>query len=464
VLRSSPPSGIVFWYRESPGDLARVHGASLGDWLDDPPNSTPGMARIGLDPDGRLLSLLIVPGERTTSTQARTDADWTSLLRATGVDESTLQAVAPEWAPPVFADRRLAWTGSWQGKEKIPVRIEAASTEGVPVSLRIIEPWTRPAESPAPEAFWSRAARLTEAIWPVVVIIAAGFVALRNVRAGRGDRRGALRLALYIGTVRMSWILGAHHMASSAETALFLGHLSYAMQRVGLAWIFYLAVEPYARRLWPRMLVSWVRVLDGRFRDPLVGRDLLLGSAAGAFIALSGLLSDWIPASIDGTTAAPLWTMWSLESLRGAVPALAAIMGIHTTGLIEVFYPVTTIVILRLLLRRTGPAIIVTTLIGLVMFYPDPASITGYLVSALLLTTTVWLVLFRVGLLAFATTFSLVPLMEQLPLAPQPAAWRLWATLLSLAFIVAPAIYGFWISRAGRPLLRDDVLERVPAS
>src|SRR5262249_13026808 len=47
----------------------------------------------------------------------------------------------------------------------------------------------------------------------------------------------------------------------------------------------YLAVEPYARRRWPKLLVSWQRLLSGRFRDPLVGRDLLLGSLLGAALA-----------------------------------------------------------------------------------------------------------------------------------------------------------------------------------
>src|SRR6058998_379810 len=34
------------------------------------------------------------------------------------------------------------------------------------------------------------------------------------------------------------------------------------------------------------MIVSWVRLLDGRFRDPLVGRDVLLGLLAGTVDAL----------------------------------------------------------------------------------------------------------------------------------------------------------------------------------
>ena len=35
-------------------------------------------------------------------------------------------------------------------------------------------------------------------------------------------------------------------------------------------WLYYLALEPYVRRLWPQALISWSRVLAGRVRDPLV--------------------------------------------------------------------------------------------------------------------------------------------------------------------------------------------------
>jgi hypothetical protein len=41
-------------------------------------------------------------------------------------------------------------------------------------------------------------------------------------------------------------------------------------------------VEPYARQSWPKLMVSWQRLLNGRLRDPLVGRDVLLGIVAGS--------------------------------------------------------------------------------------------------------------------------------------------------------------------------------------
>jgi hypothetical protein len=42
---------------------------------------------------------------------------------------------------------------------------------------------------------------------------------------------------------------------------------------------FYLALEPYIRRTWPELLVSWARILSGEFTDPLVGRDLIFGNS-----------------------------------------------------------------------------------------------------------------------------------------------------------------------------------------
>ena len=217
---------------------------------------------------------------------------------------------------------------------------------------------------------------------PGVVVVAAGFVALRNVRRGRGDRRGALRLALYLGAARFLWFLGAHHLASTAEFDLFMSHLSYAMLCVGLAYVFYLAIEPYARRLWPRILVSWVRILDGGFRDPLVGRDLLVGAAAGALVALvePAPVLDSRGCSAERRRSRPSG-YWTFESLRGTVPAFVAVVGIHTAALLEIIFPMTWLLILRLLLRRTALALVVASLLGTVLFYPETGSIPGYVVG-----------------------------------------------------------------------------------
>ena len=459
ILRSAPPAGINFWYRQNPIAITKMSGESIGDWMLDPPFTTPGMARVGLDPDGRLMSFLVVPGERTEPGSDQVEADWAPLLNAAGVDAKTLKAATPEWAPPVFADRRTAWTGSWPGKPDLPLRIEAAAVGGRPVSLQLVLPWTRPAEESGPaKAFWQKASTLVSTFAFVVVVIVAGIVALRNVRRGRGDRRGALRLALYLGGARMLWYVGAHHVASFDEVGTFIGHLSFAMQRLGLAYVFYLAIEPYARRLWPRMLVSWVRVLEGRFRDPLVGRDLLLGCVAGAAIPFIGELRVWVPQMFGGRPSLPLQSDWILESLRGTVPAVVAIVGIHTLKLFEIIFPLTFLLLFRLVLRRTIPALVAVSLIGFVLFSRDTGFTPAYVVGYIAWIAICWLVLFRAGLLAFAVMFVVSGLLEQLPPIPNPPGWYLGTMLLSLTAIVAPALYGFWTSQAGRPLFRDEIM------
>jgi serine/threonine-protein kinase len=219
------------------------------------------------------------------------------------------------------------------------------------------------------------------------------------------------------------------------------------------------AIEPYARRLWPQFLVSWVRVLEGRFRDPLVGRDLMIGCAAGAIGTLLRDLQVWIPASLGGAVALPSATLWTMEPLRGAVPAFVSILGIHTQELTDMIFPLTLLLILRLLLRRTLPAFIVVSLVGTVLFFPDSGSVTAFLVAWSISVVLYGLVLFRCGLLGLAAMLNVTTLTAELPLTPHPSGWYAGATLLSLAFIVAPALYGFWISQSGRPLFRDEVLE-----
>ncbi len=67
--------------------------------------------------------------------------------------------------------------------------------------------------------------------------------------------------------------LGFTGLAGSTTDDRILGHaLLHALQM----WLCYLAVEPYVRRLWPRMLVGWARLVSGRLRDPLVGNAMHL--------------------------------------------------------------------------------------------------------------------------------------------------------------------------------------------
>jgi serine/threonine-protein kinase len=64
-------------------------------------------------------------------------------------------------------------------------------------------------------------------------------------------------------------------------------NLAFAILAAALLWLIYIALEPTLRRRWPHRIVSWNRLLTGNFRDPLVGKDLLIGALAGIAILLN---------------------------------------------------------------------------------------------------------------------------------------------------------------------------------
>ena len=111
-------------------------------------------------------------------------------------------------------------------------------------------------------------------------------------RAGEGDQKGAWRLSLFVCcSCAVAAGLRAHHIPSVVdEVAWLLGIAGWSMVWGLFSWLAYISAEPYVRRWWPEALVSWARLLAGRGRDPLVGRDVLVGIVIGVFSAALLLL------------------------------------------------------------------------------------------------------------------------------------------------------------------------------
>jgi serine/threonine-protein kinase len=466
VLRNRQPAAVRFVYRQSPQLLVRFSAGSIyltgssnlaSTWLEDPPATLPGMVEIGLDMEGRLLSFSAIPPQRETPGESSAEADWGPLFTAAGFDQQMFTAVAPVWLPLAYADRRAAWEGVYPEAPDIKIRVEAAAYRGRPVFFRVIEPWTRQVDAaPMDQGFWARVGDVMPTVWYVVVLVGAGLVALRNIRLGRGDRKTALRFALYCGGVRFLWILGSEHLPSVAEMELFASHMAWALYRVGLVWVFYLALEPYARKLWPHMLVSWVRLLNGRARDPLVGRDILVGVLYGAFMAVVSGLLGWIPEILGLSRYGFGDEIWSWESLRGLRQAIAAVAGIHVEELVAVLLGILMLLVMRLLLRRTWIALGVVIALTLALFNPGSGHPAPWLIGLLVLATVHWLVLFRFGLLPVVLGTTVGKVLLVLPLTYDLTAWYGYVTVVVLCVTVGVAVWGFWIALAGRPLFRDE--------
>jgi len=291
TLRQARPASVDFWWRSSPAPLVpRADSGPVPPRVDyeDPVHSTPGMLRLRLDLDGNVYAFEAVPPRVGGADDGFEPFDWSRLFAVAGLDMAAFTPVEPRFTPAGFADTRAAWEGAWPTGLEAPLRIEAAAWRGRPVSWVVFSPW-RPLERdprPAgpPGAGWIL---ITVIFGTLFSLIFGGvYLARRNARIGRGDRRGAGRLAFFVATVWVAWwALGGTHSGIEAVGAVFTS-VVWGVALGGLAWSFYMVVEPVMRRRGPHTMIGWTRLLDGRLSDPLVARDLLIGCCAGVLLSL----------------------------------------------------------------------------------------------------------------------------------------------------------------------------------
>ena len=293
---------FVFWYRGSPRPLAAPSFSSDAPmqgsvWTDDPPLEVSGMTLVSLNPLGRLTQFIAVPPQVEKPAGVAPSPDWAPLFFAAGLDPSKWPSAQPMWTPPVDSDARAAWTGSLDDRPNIPMRIEAAAYRGKPVYFELIGPWTRPERmQPYQPTAGERAFLVIGIVLLLSLLVAGAMLARRNLRLGRGDRRGASRLAAFVFAAwAVGWFFGAHHVPNSSELGLFMEFLVWGLGWSCFIWVLYIALEPYVRRRWPATLVSWSRMLAGGFRDPLVGRDVLIGCFLAPFPIALGRLMWFVP-------------------------------------------------------------------------------------------------------------------------------------------------------------------------
>ncbi len=459
-LGAGPPFAIDFWYRQSP--LPLVPYDLLGVEYRDPPPIVGGMAGVVLEPDGRLRRLDIVPPEQDDAEARGVDPPWALLFKEAGLDLAGFTPAKPSWSPPTYGDSRMAWEGAYPTMPDVKIRVEAAGYHGRPISFRIIGPWTRPAATAASSGgLGLTISRILAAVAILAILIGGALLARRNVRLGRGDRRGASRLALFmLAVLWLEWVLWTHHVASQFELWIFFRGLGECVLYTCFTWVCYLAIEPYVRRTWPEVLVSWVRLLEGRPRDSLVGRDVLLGLAAGSVVALLSLAwplgSRWLGWPAPAFDEKPYWM--EFQNLTGLRIAFANLMELAAAvPLFSVAYLVS-LLLLRALLRKQSLAVT-----GYVLFWSIVASLASphpvaSLIFMVIHTSLTLAILLRVGFLASMVSGFTGALLRMYSLTFDPSAWYAGNTVLVLLVLAGFAVYGFRVSLGNRPVLVEAPL------
>jgi serine/threonine-protein kinase len=319
------------------------------------------------------------------------------------------------------------------------------------VWFQVVNPWTRPER----EASWvlTRGEHVTRSILIVLLmgLVSIGaLLAKRNMLMGRGDRRGAFRLALVLTALGAgSAFLGAHHVADPTLEILLLARTgSFALLISTLVWLFYLALEPYVRRLRPWTLVSWTRLLNGGFRDAVVGRDLLIGMVWGGAAALGFPLLARAPGWF-GLPGPPPQSMLS-DTLLGLRPLLSFVLAMPVSATLAGLSLLLLFLVLRFVTRRDLAAGILVVAILLAVKLTDPS-------DTLLLSTCFYallhgsyvLVLLRVGVLASIAGLCTADLLGGLPHSLDVGSWTGSATLVIVPLLLALAIYAYRSATGG---------------
>jgi serine/threonine-protein kinase len=457
---------FVFWYRGSPRPLAAYssfffsNAPMLGSvWTDDPPLDKSGMTLVQLNPLGRLTQFIAVPPQVDKPAGAAPSPDWAPLFSAAGFDPSKWTPSQPMWTPPVSSDARAAWTGSLAERPDLAMRIEAAAYRGKPVYFELIGPWTRPERmQPYQPTRGERAVSVIFIVLFLSVLVVSAMLARRNLRLGRGDRRGASRLGAFVlAAWAVAWFFGAHHVPNFAEFPLFIEFLAWGLIWSCFLWVLYIALEPYVRRRWPATLVSWSRLLAGGFRDPLVGRDVLVGGLLAAFsIALGRLgwfVPSWLGYAPPQPSSGPQWQFLGARTIISDISFnLGPVLLIPLAILFVLF-------LLRALLRKEWAAATAFVLLFTVLFTAGSQFDPVVLVTSLIFWVLAVFVLIRFGLLAFAVQGLFNILLETYPLTTQGSAWYAGISLAGILLMAAMAFYGFYISLAGQPLFGGKFLE-----
>jgi len=461
-----PEPAKQYWRRWSPSGFVTedLHAAKPG--LKDPPQSYPGSGIVLLDMQGRLLALEAVPlsGADSSASQA---PDWSALLEAAGRDPARVVGVPPPAAFVATADTVAEWRLSNPAAPETTLAAAAVHGHVIRVETfagrRALGQLATNANDLTPKVQeWVQLLLLL-----VAPIIGGIILARRNLRAKRGDIRGAMVVGIWLVVLYLLYHLFSTKLGEVGLLAILVGGtdgapLGHALIHGVTMTLAYLAIEPYVRRLWPSVLVSWARLVAGRLRDPIIGRDVLIGAAAGGIFSFLFAGAPGLERALGfhvepvRLTGFLLDTVVSLPSTVSDVCLALALGFIRTTT----FY--TIMLILRFVLRNSRLAAIATLVVFVLALadYSSKALGLDLLIAFLAWGTATWISV-RFGYVALIVIVTVAELSASLPWTLDFSSWVAPQTMFAWGVMALLLGYGFLTAVGGKSLFSDPLSDPV---
>jgi len=446
-LASAAP--IRSTYREGPYPLVGNPDGQLD--YENPPPTVPGMVSVILDGRGHLLDFTGVPYD--TGSDPSQPVSVEMVFHAAGLDLSRFTEVSPKLIPQNSADKIHSWKGPHPVIPDTELLVTVASWKGRITRARVEFPWVAAANTPVPQSMLARARDLFALLVSGIGVLFIALIARRNWKLGRADTKGALRIAIaQFCFALIAWIGSVHPVPNWTMFGLLQASVARCLFSGALIWVLYLALEPAVRARWPHSMVTWNRLLAGRWLDPQVGAHLLLGAVAGCAIFI--IITALTLATSRGSLVSSGALTYTLGTRSWIGSHASSLMNALKVGLV-IFMAMFGV---RLLVRRDLLAAVISAVIftmqeGGVVNNPDWKMAAAVYI---LLFTLLSFGLIRFGLV---TTISAVFFFNGFGAITLGDDWKAWyapSGLATLLLLLGIAIFAFWRSLGSRELLGKE--------
>ena len=437
-------------YRESPYPMYANPDGTVDS--DNPPRRVPGMVSVSLDGHGRLLDFSAVPYSEGPNLAQPIPPE--AIFRAAGLDRATFTEMPPTLLPESASDELRAWKGPHPKLPNTGLTVHIASWRGRITKARVEYPWQTQgsADASGPSLF----SRARDTFWLLLTGAGILFVALlarRNWKLGRTDRQGALRIAMaQLLLSLVAWIGAVHPVPNDDILSLFRSSAAEWVMSAALIWVLYLALEPAVRARWPHSMVTWNRILAGRWLDPQVGGHILIGAAVGCAL--------WVIATLIAlaTSKGALEAAGNLNYTLGTRQWLGGHAGAVANALRAGLFAFMVIFGVRTLVRKD----VLAALIAAVLFTLQEGEVVNapnWEVAAtiyVILFAVLIFALLRYGLVATIAAVYFINSFSAITLGGDWKAWYAPAGLATLLLLLGIAMFAFWRSLGSRELLGSE--------
>lgn len=402
---------------------------------------------VQLDASGRLREFR-APLEQAGA--ARQAPSWESVFRLADLDFKKARPEAANGQPPAGLEHWQAWRLD-QGGEQPPQYVHAALVDGR-LALFAVRPTANVNDllladvqgGTPPRQFMLRVAL------QVVLLAVSLVLAVRNVRCGGADVRGAGMLAALVAALcALEWVFYVRHSQTLIEeVAAAYWWLAHSTLLVVFAATGYLGLEPLVRGRWPQTLVGLERLERGNWRDGVVAREVLLGLVVGvAAQLLLQALCLWPPSPGGGPA---IGLAGDGRHWLGLAPALGTVVHLWINALWIGVGSLLVMCVLRTILRREALAgLLFCFVFALLQVTRHGWEGDRSWALGLLQGVAMWLLLVRGGALAAIVGPAVFGMLAAAPLTTNLGAWYAGVSLVSLGLVGALLAGAVWLRGQG---------------